>query len=177
MCFLAFWLGYKLYTHSVVLYTIRDHLEVYNYVNAFHLTLEWWNKYHNIIKMLRTFILSFHCCSLAFLAILYAFLPSYLHPRRPVNTQKGAFQAAKWGYPVIFLGICVFYLQIPRSWQEENVNKAVLAGTSLDKWPVEEGVRNAGGKLQEFYPGIPYIPSYLYSRNETTSIAAFLRLL
>lgn len=47
--------------------------------------------------------------------------------------QKGAFQAAKWGYPVIFLGICVFYLQIPRSWQEENVNKAALAGTSLDK--------------------------------------------
>lgn len=49
----------------------------------------------------------------------------------------------------------MFYLNSPRSWQEENVNKAVLAGTSLDKWPMAEGGRNVGGNyrnsLQEFY--------------------------
>lgn len=55
----------------------------------------------------------------------------------------------------MLLGIFVFYLKIPKSWQEESVNKAVLAGTSLDKWPVEGGGRNVGGNyrnsLQEFY--------------------------
>lgn len=45
---------------------------------------------------------------------------------------------------------CVFCLQIPRSWQGKCVNKAALPGTSFDKWPLEEGGRNAGGELQEF---------------------------